>query len=134
MAGAGELVNSSGVITVTAVLHDDQQAMASAGEVLVDGVHRHNSRQGGPAPALHSGLPSHAACAALLTDPSLFAGRLRRLSGTGNAVPTAGEPVMAGLVPGERLGRDSCVSDQRPDRGVTGAVHKHRRPSAFSVS
>ena len=38
--------------------------------------------------------------------------------------------VALGLVAGERLGRHSRVLGQRPDRGVAGAGHQHRRPGA----
>jgi hypothetical protein len=110
MASAGDLVNYRGVLTVEAVLQDDQQAIGPAGEVLVEtgSMGITPGRLERPRRCTQD-YPAARPYAALLTDPSLFAGRPCRLSGTGDAVPAAGEP---------GHGRPGARAPRRPDPRV----------------
>jgi hypothetical protein len=133
MASAGELVNYGGVIAGKAILQDDQQAIGPTGEVLVEaGVQGITPGRLERSRRCTQDYPAARLYAALLTDPSLFAGRLRRLSGTGDAVPTVGEPDHA--QPGGARAPRPGLAHTWPatGRGVAGTDHEHRRPGAFS--
>jgi hypothetical protein len=119
MASVGELVNYGGVIAGKALLQDDRQAIGPASEVLaVAGSMGITPGRLERSRRCTQDYPAARPYAALLTDPSLFAGQLRRLSGAGDAVPAAGEPGQARLVAGERPGGLVSAVPQRGPRRV----------------